>query len=165
MLVCKHSRSRNSRQMRHEPQHQVLDKDGTARISRIVAVPKTLSPEAQAMLATGKSWCPDRAVQKPRNSSKEPRSFNPVKIEEDKMVGGVKTKFVTPASGVPANKKRPRPDQPAWARFTVGFRIYVESIPIANLTRHSSSAWTIAWRRRISFQRRSTTSLPSTRSC
>src|SRR5579871_2256405 len=76
------------------PDITVLDKDGTAHISRIVPVPKTLSPEAQALLATGKAWCPG-----PRSPEFQPliekaKKLYPVNIEENKMMGGVKTKWV-----------------------------------------------------------------------
>ena len=35
-----------------------LDPDGTARITRAVPVPTTISPEAQEFLATGAAWAP-----------------------------------------------------------------------------------------------------------
>ncbi|MCX6630704.1 MAG: hypothetical protein NTW28_24060, partial [Candidatus Solibacter sp.] len=36
----------------------VFDPDGTARITRVVPVPRTVSPEAQARLAAGATWAP-----------------------------------------------------------------------------------------------------------
>lgn len=117
------------------PDVTVLDKDGTAHISRIVPVPKTLSPEAQALLATGKAWCPG-----PRSPEFQPlidkaRKLYPVNIEENKMMGGVKTKWVTPADGVPANKKNRVLINLHGGGFTVDSGSYVESIPIASLTK------------------------------
>ena len=117
------------------PNVTVLDKDGTARISRIVPVPTTLSPEAQALIATGKSWCPG-----PRSPEFQPlidkaRKLYPVNIEENKMVGGVKTKWVTPASGIPPDKKNRVLINLHGGGFTVDSGSYVESIPIANLTK------------------------------
>jgi acetyl esterase/lipase len=117
------------------PNITVLDKDGTAHISRIVAVPKTLSPEAQAMLATGKSWCPGPRSPEAKELIERANKLYPVNIEEDKMVGGVKTKFVTPASGIPANKKDRVLINLHGGGFTVDSGSYVESIPIANLTK------------------------------
>jgi acetyl esterase/lipase len=117
------------------PDITMLDKDGTARISRVVPVPKTLSPEAQALIATGKSWCPG-----PRSPEFQPlidraKKLYPVNIEEDKMVGGVKTKWVTPASGIPADKKNRVLINLHGGGFTVDSGSYVESIPISNLTK------------------------------
>ena len=66
------------------PNITVLDKDGTAHISRIVPVPKTLSPEAQAMLATGKSWCPGPRSPEAKELIERALKLYPVKIEEDK---------------------------------------------------------------------------------
>lgn len=117
------------------PNITVLDPDGTAHISRIVPVPKTLSPEAQAMLATGKSWCPGPRSSEAKELIDRAERLYPVKIEEDKMVGGVKTKFVTPASGIPADKKNRVLINLHGGGFTVDSGSYVESIPIANLTR------------------------------
>ncbi len=117
------------------PDVTVLDPDGTARISRVVPVPKTISAEAQALLATGKAWCPG-----PRSPEFQPlidkaRKLYPVNIEENKIVGGVKTKWVTPASGIPADKKNRVLINLHGGGFTVDSGSYVESIPIANLTR------------------------------
>jgi acetyl esterase/lipase len=117
------------------PDVTVIDPDGTAHISRVVPVPKTISPEAQALLATGASWCPG-----PRSPEFQPlidraRKLYPVNIEENKMVAGVKTKWVTPASGIPADKKNRVLINLHGGGFTVDSGSYVESIPIANLTR------------------------------
>jgi epsilon-lactone hydrolase len=76
----------------------VIDADGTAHITRVIPVPKTLSPEAQAMLATGKSWCPGPRSPEAKELIERAKKLYPVNIEEDKMVGGVKTKFITPAN-------------------------------------------------------------------
>jgi acetyl esterase/lipase len=116
------------------PNVTVLDPDGTAHISRIVPVPKTLSPEAQTMLATGKSWCPGPRSPEAKELIERAKKLYPVNIEEDKIVGGVKTKFVTPASGIPADKKNRVLINLHGGGFTVDSGSYVESIPIANLT-------------------------------
>jgi monoterpene epsilon-lactone hydrolase len=117
------------------PDLTVLDQDGTARITRIVPVPKTISPEAQALIATGKSWCPGPRSAEFKELIERAEKLYPVKIEEDKMVGGVKTKFVTPASGIPADRKNRVLINLHGGGFTVDSGSYVESIPIANLTK------------------------------
>jgi len=40
------------------PNTTVLEEDGTALITRRIDMPTTVSAEAQAILATGKWWCP-----------------------------------------------------------------------------------------------------------
>jgi monoterpene epsilon-lactone hydrolase len=112
----------------------VIDKDGTARITRVVPVPRTISPQAQALLATGASWCPGPRSPEAKKLIEKARELYPVIIEEGKMVGGVKTKYVLPAQGIPASKK----DRVLINLHGGGFRVdsgsYVESIPLANLT-------------------------------
>ena len=127
--------AQQSAKMPPNPNLTVFDADGTARITRIVAVPKTLSPEAQAMLATGKSWCPGPRSPEAKELIERAEKLYPVKIEENKMVGGVKTKWVTPADGVPANRKNRVLINLHGGGFTVDSGSYVESIPIANLTK------------------------------
>jgi monoterpene epsilon-lactone hydrolase len=127
-------RCQQTQNMPPNPNITVLDPDGTAHISRIVPVPKTLSPEAQAMLATGASWCPGPRSAAAKELIERARKLYPVSIEEDKMVGGVKTKFVSPANGIPAAKKNRVLINLHGGGFTVDSGSYVESIPIANLT-------------------------------
>ena len=116
------------------PNVTVIDKDGTARISRVVAVPKTVSPEAQALLAKGVSWCPGPRSPEARALIERAKELYPVNIEENKTVGGVKVMYVTPAKGVPAAKKDRVLINLHGGGFTVDSGSYVESIPIANLT-------------------------------
>jgi acetyl esterase/lipase len=112
----------------------VLDKDGTARITRVVPVPKTVSPEAQALLATGASWCPGPRSPEAKKLIEKARDLYPVAIEEGKTIAGVKVMYVRPAKGIPASKQ----DRVLINLHGGGFRVdsgsYVESIPIANLT-------------------------------
>ncbi len=117
------------------PDQTVIDSDGTAFITRAVPIPKTISPQAQALLATGKTWSPG-----PHNPGfpqliERARQLYPVRIEEDKFIGGVKTKFVYPAAGVPAAKKDRVLINLHGGGFAVDSGSYVESIPIANLSR------------------------------
>ncbi len=112
----------------------VLDKDGTARITRVVPVPKTVSSEAQALLATGASWCPGPRSPEAKKLIEKARDLYPVTIEEGKTIAGVKVMYVRPAKGIPASKQ----DRVLINLHGGGFRVdsgsYVESIPIANLT-------------------------------
>lgn len=117
------------------PDLTVIDADGTAHITRVVPVPKTISPEAQELLATGKAWCPGPRSPGFQELIDRARKLYPVRIEEDKMVGGVKTKFVYPADGIPAEKKGRVLINLHGGGFTVDSGSYVESIPIANLTK------------------------------
>jgi monoterpene epsilon-lactone hydrolase len=121
------------------PNITLLDADGTARISRIVPVPKTISPEAQALLATGKQWCPSpsnpESVPEFKALIERAKKLYPVDIEENKVLGGVKTKWVTPADGVPASRKNRVIINLHGGGFTEDSGSYVESIPIANLTK------------------------------
>ena len=131
--LCVHAQQANN--MPPNPDITVLDADGTAHISRIMPVPKTVSPEAQALIATGASWCPGPRSKEFQELINRARKLYPVNIEEDKMVGGVKTKWVTPASGIPADKKNRVLINLHGGGFTVDSGSYVESIPIANLTK------------------------------
>ncbi|MCU1233042.1 MAG: hypothetical protein JWP63_1009, partial [Candidatus Solibacter sp.] len=47
-----------------------FDADGTAHIKRAIPVPKTISPEAQALMASGDRWVPQGAT-KERDSFME----------------------------------------------------------------------------------------------
>ena len=38
--------------------YTTFDSDGTAHIKRAIPVPKTISPEAQALMASGERWMP-----------------------------------------------------------------------------------------------------------
>src|ERR1019366_1279413 len=83
----------------------VIDKDGTAHITRVVAVPRTISPEAQALLATGASWCPGPRSPVAKKLIEKAKELYPVTIEEDKTIAGVKVMYVKPAKGIPAAKR------------------------------------------------------------
>lgn len=83
----------------------IIDSDGAAHITRVLPLPRTVSPEAQARPATGATWAPGPNGPETAALMTKARQLYPVKIEEDKWVAGVKTKFVTPSEGVPAGKK------------------------------------------------------------
>lgn len=114
------------------PDTTVIDADGTARITRVVPVPKTISPEAQAHLATGATWAPGPNSPEFAKLIDKARAMYPVK-EEDATMGGVKVRIFSPAA-IPAAKR----DRVLINLHGGGFRVdsgsHVESIPIANLT-------------------------------
>jgi acetyl esterase/lipase len=74
---------------------ETLLPDGTAHITRVVPVPETLSLEAQAHLATGKSWAPEAGSPEQQEQIDLARSMYPVQIE-DATLAGVPVKIVTP---------------------------------------------------------------------
>lgn len=127
--------AQQARNVTPNPDLTVIDPDGAAHITRVVPVPQTVSPQAQAMLATGESWCPGPRSPRFKELIDRARKLYPVNIEEDKMVGGVKTKWVTPANGIPPDKKDRVLINLHGGGFVVDSGSYVESIPIANLTR------------------------------
>src|ERR1022692_3361656 len=75
--------------------YTTFDKDGTAHINRDIPVPKTISPEAQALMASGEPWMP-RGGTKERDSFMETiKAAYPVDVEATTL-GGVKVWAVTP---------------------------------------------------------------------
>jgi epsilon-lactone hydrolase len=111
-----------------------FDPDGTAHIMRVLPLPRSVSPEAQALLAKGVSWSPAQNSPEGQSLIKKARELYPVNIEEDKILGGVKTKFVTPAKGIPAEKKDRVLINLHGGGMSSDSGSYVESIPIAALT-------------------------------
>src|SRR6266699_1254169 len=75
--------------------YTTFDSDGTAHIKRAIPVPKTISPEAQALMISGDGWIP-RGGTKERDSFMEKmKASYPVDVE-DTTFGGVKVWAVTP---------------------------------------------------------------------
>lgn len=70
------------------PDTTSLAPDGTARITREIPVPMTVSPEAQAFLRTGASWAPAAGSEEQRLLIEKARALYPVWIE-DAVIGGV----------------------------------------------------------------------------
>src|SRR5690242_12981525 len=90
-----------------------FDPDGTAHITRIVPMPTTVSPEAQAYLTglTKKSSAPQtlqerraRTDEWRKKQSAEAKRVFPVNIEET-TTAGVRTDIITPVETPEANKK------------------------------------------------------------
>jgi acetyl esterase/lipase len=111
----------------------VFDKDGTARITRVIPVPKTVSPEAQAMLATGANWAPGPRQEQSKKLIEKAYVMYPVKMEE-KVIAGVKTKVFTPPV-IPPEKRNRVLINLHGGGFTTDSGSFLESIPIASLTK------------------------------
>ena len=111
----------------------VLDADGTARITRVIPVPRTISPEAQAMLATGASWAPGPRQPAAQKLVEKAYAQYPVTMEE-KVIAGVKVRVFTPPS-IPVDKRERVLINLHGGGFTTDSGSLLESIPIASLTR------------------------------
>src|SRR4051812_32482181 len=82
--------------------YTTFDSDGTAHINRAIPVPRTISPAAQALMASGEPWIP-RGGTKERDAFMERmNSTYAVRVEATTMAG-VKVWAVTPNR--PALKK------------------------------------------------------------
>jgi len=91
-----------------------FDEDGTARIKRVVPMPSTVSPEAQAWLASltkkksgARNLAEIRAATDEwrRKDSAEARKLYPVDVAET-TIAGVRTDVIVPAAMPEANRKR-----------------------------------------------------------
>jgi monoterpene epsilon-lactone hydrolase len=83
----------------------MIDSDGTTHIKRAVPVPKTISPEAYALMAGGKRWTPQSGTKESADFLDKMRSTYPVEIEET-TIAGVKVKIVTPKRAAPGKQDR-----------------------------------------------------------
>ena len=112
--------------------YTTFDSDGTAHIQRAIPVPKTISPEAQALMASGDPWMP-RGGTKERDSFMERmNAAYPVDVESTTF-GGVKVWAVTPKH--PAPKKQDRLLICLHGGgFTSDSGSLIESIPMAAMT-------------------------------
>jgi monoterpene epsilon-lactone hydrolase len=115
-----------------DPDTTTLNSDGTARITRLIGIPTTLSPEAQAFLKTGLAWAPAAGSAESQKLIDRAREIYPVDIEE-KSIGGVKTKVVTPKTPLAANRQRILLCIHGGG-FVTDSGSFLESIPIASLT-------------------------------
>lgn len=116
-----------------------IDADGTARITRVIPVPDTVSPEARVLVGRrpgpeGSSLEENRkrtdAFRKGR--SEEARKLYPVDIEE-KEIGGVRTDVISPLS-IPLAKRGRVLINVHGGGFVTDSGSLVEGVPIANLT-------------------------------
>jgi epsilon-lactone hydrolase len=112
--------------------HTTFDTDGTAHITRAIPVPKTISPEAQALMVSGESWVP-RTGTKERDAFMEKMMARyPVDFEETTF-GGVKVWGVTPKRVAPKKRDRLLICLHGGG-FTSDSGSLIESIPIAAMT-------------------------------
>lgn len=119
-----------------------IDADGTAHITRVVPVPKTLSPEAQKVLSRRisdvsrhESLSESRAKTDrwQQAAGAASRRLYPVDIREGK-IAGVPVRIITPLSIPPAKRDRVLINVHGGG-FVVDSGSLTETIPIANLTK------------------------------
>lgn len=117
-----------------------VDPDGTAHITRVIPVPKTISKEAQEFLVPRGPNRPMTSLAERRAAtdafrqkrSEEARALYPVKVEE-KTIAGVRTDIITPLN-LPAQKRGRVLINVHGGGFVTDSGSLVEGIPIANLT-------------------------------
>src|SRR5215469_7830908 len=119
-----------------------FDPDGTAHITRVVPMPPTVSPEAQAWLASlpkntsGPESLAERRVHTDAwraKDSAEARKRYPVNIEET-TTAGVRTDIITPLSMPAENRSRVLINLHGGG-FNSDSGSLIEGVPIANLTK------------------------------
>lgn len=114
--------------------------DGTARIARVIPIPKTISAEAQKFLMPRGSGASAQSLVERRagtdafriRRAEEARKLYPVKIEE-KILAGVRTDVITPLA-IPVEKRNRVIINVHGGGFVTDSGSLVEGIPIANLT-------------------------------
>ena len=111
---------------------ETLMDDGTAHITRVIPVPETLSPEAQAFLATGATWAPEAGSADQKRLIEQAVSMYPVTIE-DRTIAGVPTKVISPPR-VSDDKQNYVLINLHGGGFVSDSGSMLESIPIASLT-------------------------------
>ena len=117
-----------------------VDPDGTAHITRVVPVPKTISPEAQKFISWPGPSGPEQTLAERRASTdkfrvgraEEARKLFPVNVHE-KMIGGVRCDVIEPLH-IPAAKRDRVLINVHGGGFNSDSGSLVEGIPIANLT-------------------------------
>ena len=119
-----------------------IDGQGTAHITRVIPLPKTISPQAQEYLARP---LPDSAANQTLaekrartdamqlHDSEQNRALYPVNIASS-TIAGIPVRIVTPVDPIPANKMDRVLINLHGGGFTTDSGSLTESIPIANLT-------------------------------
>jgi len=64
-----------------------IDSDGTAHIKRSVPVPKTISPDACALMVSGKRWTPEPGTKQAADFDEELKATYPIEITESTLAG------------------------------------------------------------------------------
>src|SRR6202051_2964904 len=75
--------------------YTTFDSDGTAHIQRAIPVPKTISPEAQALMISGERWVPQAGSKESAAFMEKMKATYPVDVEATTF-GGVKVWAVVP---------------------------------------------------------------------
>jgi epsilon-lactone hydrolase len=117
-----------------------IDPDGTERVTRVVPVPGTISPEAQKYISRPQSSGPGLSLTEHRaltdktrvGRAEEARRLYPVKVE-GKMIAGVRCDVITPLT-IPTEKRNRVLINVHGGGFVLDSGSLVEGIPIANLT-------------------------------
>ncbi len=119
-----------------------FEADGTAHLTRVVPIPTTVSPEAQAWLESlnHKKHDPETLEQRRagtdqwrKGASAEARKLYPVNIEETTMAG-VRTDVITPVDMPPANRSRVLINLHGGG-FNSDSGSLIEGVPICNLAK------------------------------
>jgi epsilon-lactone hydrolase len=119
-----------------------FDSDGTAHITRVIPMPSTVSPEAQAWLASLSAGKPQPQTLAERRAatdawrekdSAEARKLYPVEVKESK-IAGVRTDIITPLGMPDTNRGRVLINLHGGG-FVVDSGSLIEGIPIANLAK------------------------------
>ncbi len=111
--------------------YTTFDSDGTAHIQRAIPVPKTISPEAQALMVSGK-WMPAGGTTERDSFMEKMKAIYDVNVEATTF-GGVKVWAVTPKHLAPKKQDRLLICLHGGG-FTSDSGSLIESIPIAALT-------------------------------
>lgn len=118
-----------------------IDEQGTAHITRVVPVPKTISSEAQKLLARRVSDAPNKETLAERRektdkwqngAGQESRKLYPATVEEQ-LIAGVRTRIVAPAAIAPDKQDRLLINIHGGG-FNSDSGSLTETIPIASLT-------------------------------
>ena len=118
-----------------------IDAEGTAHVTRVVPVPKTISPEAQKVLARQVSGVakPETLAERREKTDQwqagagaKSRELYPANVKEDK-IAGVPVRIITPLT-IPAAKQDRVLINVHGGGFNSDSGSLTETIPIANLT-------------------------------
>jgi len=116
-----------------------IDPDGTTHVTRVIPVPKTISPEAQKFISNAAPVTPEPtlAVRRVHNNafriaqSARARKLFPVNVKEE-TIGGVRCDLITPLT-VPAEKRNRVLINVHGGGFNADSGSLVEGVPIAYL--------------------------------
>ena len=120
-----------------------IDQDGTAHVTRVVPVPKTISPEAQKVLARQSSDAfVEESIAQRRAKTDEwqarageaARKVYPVKSVEEQSIAGVPVRVITPLE-IGSDKSDRVLLNVHGGGFNSDSGSLTETIPIANLTK------------------------------